>query len=40
VQVLHDGEQISYLGKGNEPIKMRCPGPKFISVFNGEVPVS
>lgn len=40
VQVLHDGEQISYLGKGDEPIKMRCPGLKFISVFNGEVPVS
>ena len=40
MQVLHDGKQISYLGKGNEPIKMRCPGLKFISVFNGEVPVS
>jgi hypothetical protein len=40
VEILPDGQQISFKGKGNEPIKMRCPGLKFVSAFNGETPVS
>ena len=40
VEVLPDGEQKSYKGKGDEPIKMKCPALKFISAFNGETPVS
>ncbi len=35
-----DGTEVSYKGKPNEPIKMRCPAMHFISVFNGETPVS
>lgn len=40
VQVNADGSQISYKDKPTDPIKMKCPGLKFISVFRGEVPVS
>lgn len=40
VELMPDGQQKSYKGKGDEPIKMRCPGLKFISAFNGETPVS
>jgi hypothetical protein len=40
VELMPDGEQKSYKGKGDEPIAMKCPGLKFISAFNGETPVS
>lgn len=34
VAVEPDGRQISYQGKGHEPIEMKCPGLKFISVLH------
>lgn len=40
VQVFADGSQKSYKDIPNEPIEMKCPGHKFISVFRGETPVS
>lgn len=40
VQKNPDGTEISYKGKPNEPITMRCPAMSFISIFNGETPVS
>jgi len=40
VQIFPDGSQESYLDKPQKPIEMKCPGPKFISVFRGETPVS
>lgn len=35
-----DGSQESFKDKPNEPIKMKCPAMKFISVFRGPTPVS
>lgn len=35
-----NGTDTSYKGKPEEQIKMRCPGLKFISIFNGEMTVS
>jgi len=40
VQKNPDGTEISYKGKPNEPIKMLCPAMKFVSIYNGETPVS
>lgn len=40
VQVNADGSQTSYKDKGDQPIKMKCPRMKFISVLNGPTPVS
>jgi hypothetical protein len=40
VQKNPDGTEISYKGKPNEIITMRCPAMSFISIFNGETPVS
>lgn len=40
VQVNADGSQVSYKDKGDNPIKMKCPRVKFISVLNGPTPVS
>lgn len=40
VQVLQNGDQISYEGKGDVPIKMTCPTMKFSAIFKGETPVS
>lgn len=34
------GHEISHKEKPDEPIKMKCPGSKFLSVFIGETPVS
>ena len=35
-----DGTEVSYKGRSTERIKMRCPAMTFVSIFNGEVPVS
>lgn len=35
-----DGSEISYKGKPEEPIIMRCIGMNFVSIYNGETPVS
>lgn len=40
VRVNKDGSQISYKGKMDISIKMECPAVNYISVFNGETPVS
>ncbi|MBY0482417.1 MAG: multiubiquitin domain-containing protein [Chitinophagaceae bacterium] len=40
VQLDPDGTQHSYKGHGNDPIRMKCPALHFVSVFNGETPVS
>lgn len=40
IQKNPDGSEISYKGKPNEPIKMLCPALKFVSIYNGETPVS
>jgi hypothetical protein len=40
VQVNADGSQTSYRDKGEQPIKMKCPRVKYISVLNGPTPVS
>lgn len=40
VQKNSDGTDTSYKNKPNESIIMRCPGLKFISIYNGETPVS
>ena len=40
VQKNPDGSEVSYKGKPNESIKMLCPAMKFVSIFNGETPVS
>lgn len=40
VQINPDGSQTSYKGSPEKPIKMKCPAMHFVSVFNGETPVS
>lgn len=40
VQVNPDGSQENYKDKGDDPIKMKCPRAKFISILNGPTPVS
>lgn len=40
VQINGDGSQTSYKDKGDQPIKMKCPRVKYISVLNGPTPVS
>ncbi|MDB4582385.1 multiubiquitin domain-containing protein [Draconibacterium sp.] len=35
-----DGSEISYKGKPEEPITMLCIGMNFVSIYNGETPVS
>ena len=40
VQINHDGSQTSYKDSPEKPIKMKCPAMHFVSVFNGEMPVS
>lgn len=40
VQKNPDGTEISFKGKPNELIKMLCPAIKFVSIYNGETPVS
>ncbi len=40
VQIFPDGTQESYKGKGDVPLKMKCPRAKFISVLDGPTPVS
>jgi hypothetical protein len=40
VEVFPDSAQKSYKDNANEPIQLKCPGNKFISVFKGETPVS
>lgn len=40
VQILEDGKQVSYKDTPDNPIKMKCPAMKFVSVFRGETPVS
>lgn len=40
VLVNADGSQISYKDKPNEPIEMKCPGSKFISVYKSATEVA
>jgi hypothetical protein len=40
IQVLENGEQIKYKDNPDQPIKMRCPQMKFISVLSGPCPFS
>jgi hypothetical protein len=40
VQLFPDGSKENYKGKGQEPIKMKCPCMKFISILDGPCPVS
>lgn len=35
-----DGSQVSYKDKPNEPIEMKCPGSKFISVYKSATEVA
>ena len=40
VEILPNNKQKSYKDHPNEPIELKCPGLKFISVFKGATPVS
>lgn len=40
IEIHSDNTQESFKDKPNEPIMMKCPGLKFVSVFRGETPVS
>ena len=40
VEFDHGGNEISHKEKPDAPIKLKCPGSKFVSVFRGETPVS
>lgn len=40
VQILEDQTQVSYKDRPNDPIKMKCPGSKFISVYRSATPVA
>lgn len=40
VELLPNNKQKSYKDNPDEKIELRCPGNKFVSVFNGETPVS
>lgn len=40
VLVNADGSQVSYKDKPNEPIEMKCPGSKFISVYKSATEVA
>lgn len=40
VQVLDNQSQISYRDRPDSPIKMKCPGLKFISVYRSTTPVA
>jgi len=40
IQKNPDGTEISYKGQPTMPITMLCPAMKFVSIYNGETPVS
>lgn len=40
VEFDHAGNEISHKDSSEAPIKLKCPGSKFVSVFIGETPVS
>lgn len=40
IEIDSEGHEIRHFDNPEEPIKMRCPGSKFVSVFRGETPVS
>jgi hypothetical protein len=40
VLVNADGSQVSYKDKPNDPVEMRCPGSKFISVYKSATEVA
>ena len=40
VQINPDGTQTSYKETPTNPIVMKCPAMKFVSIFRGETPVS
>lgn len=40
VQILEDQSQVSYKDNPNDPIQMKCPGLKFISVYRSTTPVA
>lgn len=40
VEIDKDGNEINHKDTPDAPIKMKCPGSKFVSIFRGETPVS
>jgi hypothetical protein len=40
IEVDAKGQEESHKDNPDKPIKMKCPGSKFVSVFRGETPVS
>ena len=40
LEIDNSGREIPHKENPNEPIQMKCPGSKFVSIFRGEVPVS
>lgn len=40
IEIDSSGLEVSHKENPDEPIKMKCPGSKFVSVFKGEMPVS
>lgn len=40
IEIDESGKEISHKENTDAPIKMKCPGSKFLSVFIGETPVS
>ncbi|CAD5269286.1 MULTISPECIES: multiubiquitin domain-containing protein [unclassified Imperialibacter] len=40
IEIDSAGQEISHKDTPDEPIQMKCPGSKFVSVFKGETPVS
>lgn len=40
VEIDKDGNEINHNDTPDAPIKMKCPGSKFVSIFRGETPVS
>jgi len=40
IEIDSSGQEVTHKDNPDEPIKMKCPGSKFVSVFRGETPVS
>jgi len=40
IELTASGDEISHRENPKEPIELRCPGSKFVSIYDGEVPVS
>lgn len=40
IEIDPSGNEINHKNKPDEPIKMKCPSSKFVSIFRGAMPVS